>query len=340
MSINSKEFSNEENSSQALHEYNSALSSSLETRYNEASINSHIVFISKPLNVNPVTSDAQRQSTNTNQKKPDKKKKRLDSNTSNEYFKRSKYANEEILEVNLAATFSGNPSTWSYEIMVAQQPVRARMCGFGDKDRRPLSPAPVVQLIVKDIQGKMIQPKEINCSLFVVHASLWKENGIDEAMIVAHLPSRLSPANSTQSLTNNLLGNRAASPYTLNDINGIPGVYFIFSDLSVRTDGEFKLIFNLMDLGIATNYPSTSNNRRKIINVGSPASDVLASVSSNSFEVFPAKKFPGMLESTALIRCFSNQGLKIPVRNSHLTKHNSQEPQSEESSDRIPATNK
>jgi Velvet factor len=36
-----------------------------------------------------------------------------------------------------------------YSIVVEQQPVRARMCGFGDKDRRPITPPPCVRLCVK-----------------------------------------------------------------------------------------------------------------------------------------------------------------------------------------------
>ncbi|CAG8574693.1 4302_t:CDS:2 [Ambispora leptoticha] len=321
MSSNVNEFSSEGNSSQVSNEYNLALSSS-NTQSHATSRNSHIIS-----NANPVTSDTQRQSTNTNRAKPV-----LNLNTPNEYLKRAEYASEETLEVNLDSISSGNPLTWKYEIVVAQQPVRARMCGFGDKDRRPISPAPVIQLIVKDGQGKIKHPNEINCSLFVVHTSLLKENGIDEAMIITHLSSKSYPANSKQSLTNNLLGNHVASPYTLNDINGVPGIYFMFPDLSVRTDGLFKLSFSLIDVGIITNFPPTSNNLRKIINTGSSASDILASVTSNRFEVFPAKKFPGMLESTALMRCFANQGIKVPVRNNILKKRDMQASQSEEPS--------
>jgi hypothetical protein len=36
-----------------------------------------------------------------------------------------------------------------YSLEVGQQPVRARMCGFGDKDRRPLTPPPCVRLRVR-----------------------------------------------------------------------------------------------------------------------------------------------------------------------------------------------
>lgn len=46
----------------------------------------------------------------------------------------------------------------NYELVVAQQPIRARMCGFGDKDRRPVSPPPIVELMITTKDGKNIDP--------------------------------------------------------------------------------------------------------------------------------------------------------------------------------------
>jgi hypothetical protein len=37
-----------------------------------------------------------------------------------------------------------------YTLEVVQQPQRARMCGFGDKDRRPITPPPCVRLVITD----------------------------------------------------------------------------------------------------------------------------------------------------------------------------------------------
>lgn len=59
------------------------------------------------------------------------------------------------------------------------------------------------------------------------------------------------------------------------------------------------------------------------VNVGSPTSSqslnngtapVLASVFSEPFTVYSAKKFPGVIESTDLSKCFALQGIKIPIR--------------------------
>ena len=59
------------------------------------------------------------------------------------------------------------------------------------------------------------------------------------------------------------------------------------------------------------------------VNVGAPdggpklnieAAPILASTYSDEFQVFSAKKFPGVIESTPLSKCFATQGIKIPIR--------------------------
>lgn len=41
---------------------------------------------------------------------------------------------------------------------------------------------------------------------------------------------------------------------------------------------------------------------------------VLATCFSDAFQVFSAKKFPGVIESTPLSKAFAGQGIKIPIR--------------------------
>lgn len=41
---------------------------------------------------------------------------------------------------------------------------------------------------------------------------------------------------------------------------------------------------------------------------------VLAWTFSDKFQVYSAKKFPGVIESTALSKAFASQGIKIPIR--------------------------
>jgi hypothetical protein len=46
----------------------------------------------------------------------------------------------------------------------------------------------------------------------------------------------------------NLLGSVVSNSYCLNDLDNKPGVYFVFYDLSVRTEGTFTLQFRFSDL--------------------------------------------------------------------------------------------
>lgn len=41
---------------------------------------------------------------------------------------------------------------------------------------------------------------------------------------------------------------------------------------------------------------------------------ILAATFSDAFQVYSAKKFPGVCESTPLSKCFATQGIKIPIR--------------------------
>ena len=56
-------------------------------------------------------------------------------------------------------------------------------------------------------------------------------------------------------------------------------------------------------------HPTTTTPQ---VNKGS--APVLAACFSDVFTVFSAKRFPGVVESTGLSRCFATQGIKIPIR--------------------------
>ncbi|KAI0832638.1 velvet factor-domain-containing protein [Trametes gibbosa] len=84
-----------------------------------------------------------------------------------------------------------------YSLEVVQHPIRARMCGFGDKDRRPLAPAAVAKMIVRRQDGSYADVDEIDCSFFLVTVDLWSSDGKHEMNLVLHPTSadRYVPAN-------------------------------------------------------------------------------------------------------------------------------------------------
>ena len=61
---------------------------------------------------------------------------------------------------------------------------------------------------------------------------------------------------------------------------------------------------NFVDVG--------SGQGNNALNTG--RSPVLANCFSDQFQVYSAKKFPGVIESTPLSKTFASQGIKIPIR--------------------------
>ncbi|KAG8815394.1 hypothetical protein FRC19_001058 [Serendipita sp. 401] len=105
-----------------------------------------------------------------------------------------------------------------------------------------------------------------------------------------------------------LIGPLAASAQTLTDDHDEPGIFFLFQDLSVRTEGTFRLRMRLVNVG---GPPAPEMGASHVKNGNST---VLAQVFTNPFIVFSAKKFPGVPSPTALSQRLLQQGLKIPGR--------------------------
>ncbi|KAM3579379.1 hypothetical protein VKS41_008238 [Umbelopsis sp. WA50703] len=191
-----------------------------------------------------------------------------------------------------------------HKLVVCQQPLHARMCGFGEKDRRPIDPPPIVQLFVdkQDADGNdlgPVDPQTLQNPFFVLHVTLWSAEMDEERNIISNPPK----------CTRVLMGSLVSSPSLLKNPEGQQGLYFAFPDLSIRTEGRYTLKFSLIKL--------TSNDF-----ITDAKANVIAQVFSDPFTVYSAKKFPGMTESTELSKAFARQGLKIPIRNDVRTRKN------------------
>ncbi|KAK0948713.1 hypothetical protein LTR91_027024, partial [Friedmanniomyces endolithicus] len=79
---------------------------------------------------------------------------------------------------------SGCNDQYRFTLVVSQQPQRARMCGFGDKDRRPITPPPCVRLLIHDMHGNEVDADSVNGSFFVLQVDLWNDKADREANIV------------------------------------------------------------------------------------------------------------------------------------------------------------
>ncbi|KAL3476772.1 velvet factor [Aspergillus californicus] len=128
----------------------------------------------------------------------------------------------------------------------------------------------------------------------------------------ANIPTNQPAGHTGGMFTRNLIGCLSASAFRLCDPDNKIGVWFILQDLSVRTEGLFRLKFSFANVGRTLKNTNDPQQVMEVINKGS--APILATTFSEPFQVFSAKKFPGVIESTALSKCFALQGIKIPIR--------------------------
>ncbi|UZJ55121.1 hypothetical protein CBS101457_004441 [Exobasidium rhododendri] len=291
--------------------------------------------------------------------------------------------------------FSRTKNGWKYRLVVVQNPTRARMCGFGDKDRRPLSPTLIVKLIITDEEtGKTISPWKVNTSLFFLASDLCQADdlilsprnvlvhqhaaSIPTAILQQQSPSQdqrhasqastqssffypthpinsattpspnvalphlgrlylgdlsrnveggggmvgaspsqagdtshpISSASSSSALTTvttehytrNLVGAAVTSANVLKDEQDNYSIFFVLQDLSVRTEGIYRIRLMFTDLARMTGQTNEG------------ISDALAETYTEPFSVYSPRRFPGMLEPTELSKKLASQGIKIAVR--------------------------
>lgn len=78
--------------------------------------------------------------------------------------------------------------------------MRARMCGFGDKDRRPITPPPCVRLLIFDLTtNEEVSHDAVDGTYFVLQVDLWDQQATREVNIVRSSSS--SPAISISAAT-------------------------------------------------------------------------------------------------------------------------------------------
>lgn len=111
----------------------------------------------------------------------------------------------------------------------------------------------------------------------------------------------LSSDDSARSLTDKddtrhaLAGTLVSSLHRLKDTDNSDGGFFVFGDLSVKTEGIFRLQFTLYEF-----------RETEVV--------YIKSVTSDPFQVHASKNWPGMQESTFLTRSFSDQGVRLRLR--------------------------
>lgn len=86
--------------------------------------------------------------------------------------------------------------------------------------------------------------------------------------------------------------------------------YFIFPDLSVRHEGYFRLSFSLYE----TTKEAKDFDLEPTESDLPPGVDWRMEIKTQPFNVFSAKKFPGLMESTSLSKTVADQGCRVRIR--------------------------
>ncbi|KAI3337128.1 hypothetical protein HD806DRAFT_518072 [Xylariaceae sp. AK1471] len=179
----------------------------------------------------------------------------------------------------------------TYRINIRQQPVAARSCGYGERDRRVIDPPPIIQMSIEDPAASEEEIRErLTHSYYIMHCTIWNEAGDQD----------LSSMPEDYRTQRRLMGTVVSSPFAGNDESDEYGCFFCFPDLSCRTPGSFRLQFSFMVL----DQFSSPGHRTPVV----------ALVMSDVFTVYNAKDFPGMKASTALTKRLKEQGCLISIK--------------------------
>ncbi|MCJ1250125.1 hypothetical protein MMC30_007351 [Trapelia coarctata] len=152
------------------------------------------------------------------------------------------------------------------------------LCRSSSPDRKPVDPPPIIQLFVRDANDP--GQNYLQSPYFFMCCNLW--DPVEEK----------AAQTDSQSV---LAGTLVSSLHRLKDVDNTDGGFFVFGDLSVKIEGEFRLRFSLFEMF-----------QTEVMYIKSIVSDV--------FTVHAAKSFPGMSESTFLSRSFGDQGVRLRIR--------------------------
>lgn len=181
-------------------------------------------------------------------------------------------------------------------------------------DRRPVDPPPVVQLHIFDCDPN--DDRRGTDITFGYNANFVLYASLEHARVIAQA--------------------RGTAPQPTPVLTGVPvaGVayldrpeqagYFIFPDLSVRHEGEYRLNFHLYEevknpKDGDKDAPMPSRNSITSSTASSPKAPqsylhFRLDIKSRAFSVYSAKRFPGLAQSTHLSRTIAEQGCRVRIR--------------------------
>lgn len=218
-----------------------------------------------------------------------------------------------------------------YHLHVREQPIKARSCGTRDRYRRLVDPPPIVQMLLTDFDPESQEdcaifrdPRfTVSCLLFPDSASSQPSPPLGADQRGLEQRPKCDVDDNTNDTIPLLSGKTFVSPFFVEadpDPASAPmhpssdtavssthslsnltascthqaATFFVFADLSVRSAGVYRLQFKLMNWGCVEDTGQSI--------------PVFAETWSNSFRVYPPKDFPGMQNSSLLVKGLKDLG--------------------------------
>ncbi|KAH6887539.1 velvet factor-domain-containing protein [Thelonectria olida] len=169
------------------------------------------------------------------------------------------------------------------KLELLQSPKHAKVAVGKEKGRKPIDPPTVLRLVDnRPDDKKTLHPSPF----YFVVCDLVTE---DEKEVTKD----------NQSLANALVGTRTSSINHSSESSPWEEAFFVFGDLGVKLEGQFRLRFNLYERDYTAASPSIYH---------------VSQLTSNVFRVYSHREFPGMAESTALTQHLVDIGVKLRRR--------------------------
>lgn len=180
-----------------------------------------------------------------------------------------------------------------YTLNMRQQPIAARACGFGERDRRVVDPPPIVDVTLMNRENE-VDAEETPGVYTTLHCTIVHADTLSDA-------SQIEQSRTDMAMTQRLMGTCVASPFAGKDDLGRKGTFFVFPDLSCRSPGRYRFLFRLI---VVDPLRLAAGGTTKI----------QTQIYSEPFEVYSAKEFPGMRASSDLLKSLRKQGLNVAVK--------------------------
>ena len=155
-----------------------------------------------------------------------------------------------------------------------------------------IDPPPILELKITDKATG--GPEQDPSGTFFVHSALLNQDGIQDE-------TEAPGEDESMPSTRRLMGTLVAAPYPAKDQHGIAGIFFVFPDLSCRSPGKYRLLFKLLRIDPMFIMPGAKQ-------------PCVASATTEVFSVYTAKDFPGMKQSSDLLKVLRRQGLNVGVK--------------------------